>query len=91
MRGPACVCNASEARQIRLVDLHLEVGHARGAARALQHAVDMQGNAARIVSTVFEPFQALQQNRGDIALRDRADDATHKSSFRKFGKSMDSS
>ena len=74
--------NAGEAGQSGVGDLHFQVGHARCAARALQGAVHMQRHAAGIVAAVLKPFQALQQNGSDVALRDRADDATHRISFK---------
>src|SRR4051794_33381709 len=79
--GPARVGDAGEAREQGLVDLRFEIGDARSAARTLQFAVHMQGDAAGVVTAVFEAFEAFQQNGGDIALRDGADDATHGSSF----------
>jgi hypothetical protein len=61
----------------RFLDLLFEVGHARGAARARQAAIDVQGNAAGIVATVFEALQAFDQDRGDVALGYCSDDTAH--------------
>jgi hypothetical protein len=44
-------------------------------------AVNMQRDAAGIVAAVFQPFQAFQQDGGDITLRYRADNAAHKDLF----------
>jgi hypothetical protein len=66
----------------RFLDLRFEVGHARGAARARQAAVDVQGDAAGIIATVFEAFQAFDQDRGDIALGYCSDDAAHETSYK---------
>jgi hypothetical protein len=37
----------------------------------------MHGDAARVVAAVLQAAQALDQDRDDIALGDRADDAAH--------------
>jgi len=58
-------------------DLRFQVGYARRAARTRQAAFDVQGDAAGIVTAVFEAFQALDQDRGDVTLSDCADDTAH--------------
>ena len=68
---------AGKALQLGFLDLGFEVGHARGAARTLQTAVDVQGNAAGIVATVFKALQAFDQDRGNVALGYSSDDAAH--------------
>ena len=35
------------------------------------------GDAAGVVAAIFKPLEAFQQDRSDIALRNRADDAAH--------------
>ena len=62
VRGPAGVGDAGEALQAGLVDLLFQVGHARGAARALQLAIHVQGYAAGVVAAVFQALQALEQD-----------------------------
>jgi hypothetical protein len=62
---------------MRFLDLGFELGHARGAARTLQAAIDVQGNAAGIVATVFKALQTFDQDRGDIALGYCSDDTAH--------------
>lgn len=78
VRGPAGVGDAGETLHVRFVDLLFQVGHARGAARALQLAIDVQGDAAGVVAAVFQALEAFDQDRGDVALRYRADDAAHR-------------
>lgn len=75
--GPAGVGDAGEAVEACLFDLRFEVGHARGGARAGQAAIEVDGDAAGIVPAVFEPFQALDQDGGDITLGDCTDDTAH--------------
>jgi len=75
--GPARVGDAGEAVEAGLFDLRFEVGHARGGARAGQAAIEVDGDAAGIVPAVFEPFQALDQDGGDITLGDCTDDTAH--------------
>ena len=41
-------------------------------------AAIVHSQTARVITTVFQTLQALQQNGDDIALRNGADDATHK-------------
>jgi hypothetical protein len=80
--GAPCVAQrvwAMPVKPCRPFACHLlfQVGHARGAARTLQFAVHVQGDAAGIIAAVFEALQAFDQDRGDIALRYCADDAAH--------------
>jgi hypothetical protein len=57
--------------------LRIEFGNTRRAARALQLAVLVHGDAAGVVAAVLEPLQAFDQDRDDVARADRADDAAH--------------
>ena len=77
VRGPARVGDAGAALHVVGVDAGGQLGHARGAARAAQPAVLVDRDAARVVAAVFEPPQALDQDRNDVAGADRADDAAH--------------
>jgi hypothetical protein len=61
--------------------LGFEFGHPCGAARALQTATLMYGDAARVVAAVFEALQALDEDRNDVARADCADDAAHGRAF----------
>jgi hypothetical protein len=76
--GPTGVRNAGKTGNPLGLHLALELGHTLRATGAAQLTVGMHGNPARIVAAVFEPFQALEQNRGNVTLRNRADNATHK-------------
>jgi hypothetical protein len=76
VRGPARVGDAGEAFDLVVAHLRHQVGHARGAARARQ-AAGMHGHAARVIAAVFEPLQALDQDRNDVAMGRCADDAAH--------------
>ncbi len=77
VRGPARVRDAGEAFEMRLVHLARQLGHAAHAARALEAAVGMHRDAARVVAAIFEPLQALNEDGGDVARGDCADDSTH--------------
>src|SRR5690606_2498385 len=76
--GPAGVGDAGETGQLVLGDLVGQLGHALRAARAAQVAVDVQRHAARVVAAVFQPLQAFDQDRGDVALGDGANNAAHR-------------
>ena len=78
MRRPAGVGDAGEAFHAGTAHLGFEVGHARGAARTLQPAVEVQRDAAGIVAAVLEALEAFEQNRGDVTLRYCSDDAAHR-------------
>jgi len=39
------------------------------------------GQASRIVASIFEPLEALNQDWGNVSLRNSTDDSTHKSYF----------
>jgi hypothetical protein len=59
------------------LDAGIQLGHAGRAARAAQLPVLVDRDAAGVVAPVFEPLQSLDQDRDDVALADRADDAAH--------------
>jgi len=63
---PARVGDAGHAFDVLLVDLLEEFGHAGGAARTLQ-ALGIDGNPAGVIAAVFQPLQALDQDRNDVA------------------------
>jgi hypothetical protein len=71
------VGDAGETLHAGFFDLGLQFGDAGRAARALQFAVHVQGNAARIVAAVFQALEAFDQNGGDITLRNCSDDTAH--------------
>jgi hypothetical protein len=77
MRSPTGVSNAGKSTQVVFLDLGVQVCNTGSAARALQFAVNVQGNAAGIVTAVFQPFQAFYQNGSDVSLRNCADNAAH--------------
>ena len=79
MRGPAGVRNASGALDGTLRHLLGQLGHARGAAGAAQRAASMNRNATRVVAAVLQALQTLHQHRNNIAVRNPADNATHRS------------
>jgi hypothetical protein len=84
MGGPAGVGDAGEALQLVLRDLFGQFGHALRAARAAQVAVGVDGDAAGIVAAVFQALQAFDQDRGDVALGDGANNAAHRECSGKF-------
>ena len=76
MRGPARVGDACAALNAFGVHLGLQLGYARDAARSLERAI-MHGHAAGVVTSVFQPLQALDQNGDDVAAGHRGDDSAH--------------
>lgn len=78
VRGPAGVGDAGETLHLVLRDLFGQLGHALGAARAAQVAVGVDGDAAGVIAAVFQPLQAFDQDRGDVALGDGANNAAHR-------------
>jgi hypothetical protein len=48
------------------------------ATRAAAQAGRVHGHATRVIAPVFEPLQALNEDGNDVAGRNGADDATHK-------------
>jgi hypothetical protein len=65
---------------LAVTHLFSQLGHARGTARPFQPAVSMNRHAAGVISPVLQPLQALHQHGNDIAVGDRADNATHETS-----------
>jgi hypothetical protein len=77
VRGPACVGDAGARSNAVRRHVGFQLRNARRAARAAQFAALVHGHAAAVVATVFQALEALQQDGNDVALADRADDATH--------------
>ena len=80
MGGPAGVGDAGGAGDVIGLDLGHQLGHAIGAARAPQattltgQAVVVHGNPARVIASVFESLQALNQDAHDVLVGGGADD-----------------
>ena len=77
MRGPARVRDADGAVQVAGLCLGIEIGHARHGARALELAIALNGDAARVIAAVFQTAQAFDQDGNDIARGNRANDTAH--------------
>jgi len=70
------VCNAKVAVHLLRGARFGQAGNATDATHPLEAAIDGD-KASRIVTTVFQPPQALEQNGDNITLRYRADYAAH--------------
>ena len=77
VRCPARVGDAGAGFQVLGGDVRGQLGHARRAARAAQPPLLMHGDAARVVAAIFEPAQAFDEHRRDVAGTDRSDDSAH--------------
>jgi hypothetical protein len=77
--GPARMGDAKLAGQGLRVKFGFELRHFAHRAAQADAAAVQHGDAGGVVAAVFKPAQALQQNGGDVALRDGADDSAHKS------------
>ena len=76
---PTGMRDTQAAPERRLLELVLERGDlADGAPQLEVPAAGGDRNAGRVVAAVFEPPQALDQDRNDIAFRDRTDYPTHR-------------
>ena len=75
MRGPARVGDAGESGKV--IGLAIKFSDTRHAARPLQPTIGMYRNAARVVTAVLEPTQSFEQDRDNVALGYRTDDAAH--------------
>jgi hypothetical protein len=71
------VGDAGAAFKLVVGDLFLQLGHARGAARALE-AAGIHRDAARVITAVFKALQALHQDGNDISCRNGSNDAAHR-------------
>ena len=76
VRGPARVADADGAAEILRARLGLHFGYAPDAAHALQAAVQ-DGDAGGVVAAIFQALEAIDQERNDVAVGERADNATH--------------
>ena len=86
MGRPARMGNTCFALQSACCVVHLrdQFGYARGAAGTLQtggltklRRIGIDRHAARVISTVLQALQALNQYRNHIAAGNRTDDAAH--------------
>jgi len=77
MCGPAGVGDAQRAVQPIGGHLRLQFGHARGAAGTQDLALAQDGHTTGIVAPVLQALEAFDQDGGDVARTDRADDAAH--------------
>jgi hypothetical protein len=77
MRRPARVGNARAVLEAFGGDAGRQLGDPRRAAGASQSAPLMDRDAARVVAAVFEPTQALDEDRDDVARTDGRDDSAH--------------
>jgi hypothetical protein len=66
------------AYYIRLFDQLSQHRHLAQCAKALEFTfIGPDRNAGRVITAVLEPLQAIEQDRHDIALCNRADNAAH--------------
>ena len=80
VRGPAGVANAIGAVEGLCADDFLQVPQLAFRAADLESvAVAGYGDSGGIVSAIFQPSQAINDDRDDLLFANVADDATHKS------------
>ena len=60
------------------LDLSLKLGNPFRAAGAPQFAIGINGDAAGVVSSVFQTLEAFKKNRGDVPLRHSANNSAHR-------------
>jgi hypothetical protein len=78
VRGPARVRNAGATLDRQFDQGLLERAHLADRTQALQMPVGVEhGYAGGIVTAVFEPLEALDQYRHDVAIGDPRDYSTH--------------
>src|SRR5690606_24703323 len=77
MRRPAGVGDAERRAQRLLIERVLKLLHLAETAQPLELAVAQHGEAGRVVASILEPPQTLHQNRRDVTLCNRTDDAAH--------------
>ena len=78
--GPARVRDAGAAGNAVARSLLVQVGHARHAARAPQRRISVRAlnrHAARVIAAILEPPQTFNQDRNNVAVGNRTDDAAH--------------
>ena len=82
--GPAGMGNAGETFNMFGLDLLHQLGHAGCGTRTLQpkaQAVGVRGlhrHPTGVITAVLQSLQTLDQNRNDIAMRNRSNNATHR-------------
>jgi hypothetical protein len=60
------------------LDISGQLSNALGASCASQATIFIDGNATGVIASVLEAFESLNQNRGDVARSDGANDAAHR-------------
>ncbi|MPM84771.1 hypothetical protein SDC9_131847 [bioreactor metagenome] len=82
--GPAGMGNAGETFHMLGLDLLHQLGHAGCRARTLQTQAQAAGirclysHTTGVITTILQPLQTLDQNRNNIAMRHRSNNATHR-------------
>ncbi len=77
MGGPARMGDASVAAGLCFFGLGRQFSDPADCAQALQACLIDQCQSGRVVAAIFQPTQAFEKNRNDIAVGDRCYDATH--------------
>jgi hypothetical protein len=80
VRGPPRVCDACKTSNMVAFDISGQLSNTLGTARASQATVFIDGNTTGVITPVLEAFKSLNQNRGDVARSDGANDAAHRRS-----------
>ena len=78
MCGPARVCDPCKTSNMVTLNIGSQFGDALGAACSTQTTVVIDGDATGVIATVFEAFETFDQNGGDVARSDGANDAAHR-------------
>jgi hypothetical protein len=74
------MADADRPCQRLLAQARLEIDQLALGASAVDVAANQGGDASRVVATIFQPLQRLDQEGCDRRLADNADDAAHEKS-----------
>src|SRR5204862_7718857 len=86
VRRPAGVADAVITGDRIGADNLFQVRQFAGAAAQIDRAVADHGDSRRVVAAIFEPPQAVDENRHDVLRSDVADNSTHRVSSRAWPK-----
>src|SRR5207244_5830648 len=84
VRRPTCVSDAVIARQRRRSDHGFEIRELPGAAPKVDATVAHHGDAGRVVSSILEPPQSVNQDGHDVLRPDISNNPAHSYFFFRF-------
>src|SRR5690606_11572080 len=91
VRRPAGMRDTERSAERLLIERVLKPLHLAEPTQPLERAVVQHGETCRVVASILEAAQSFHQDRRDITLRNRTDDAAHGSNLSRTAATFSSS